>query len=58
MNAKDIATVPPVDKNGEMKKAAALLTRFRKQIVDVGSVEWQRWVANSLLQGLPQEESK
>jgi hypothetical protein len=55
MTSKDIATIPPVDTAGEMKRAAELLTRFRKALADderpLGP-EWQLWIANSLKDGL------
>lgn len=65
LTAKDISHVPPHDTAGQMKKAATLLGRFRKalsegDITQPGgnglSVEWQRWIAESLLAGLPKED--
>lgn len=58
LSKTEIASIPPVDTSGEMKIAATLLTRFRKQLTegDLTSLAWRRWVAESLLSGLPQEE--
>lgn len=52
LNKNDIGRLPPIDKSGEIEKAGALLKRFRKAIGEIG-IDWQYWVAESLLAGLP-----
>ena len=51
-------TVPPQDRKGELKKAVILLDRWRKQLDEKfpGDPAWQRYVAESLLGGLPKQE--
>ncbi|MHB1950150.1 MAG: hypothetical protein ACYCQK_01595 [Acidiferrobacteraceae bacterium] len=58
MTANDISRIPPTDVNGEMSRAAQLLRRFRRQLCEEKpmSLDWQRWVAESLLHGLPSED--
>lgn len=55
LTGRDIGRIPPVDRNGEMRRASALLARFRKQLTEVEpmDIDWQHWVAKSLLEGLP-----
>jgi len=56
LRPSDIATVPPIAKANEMEEAATLLKRWRKAL-DEGplSVEWKKWLLNSLLAGLEPE---
>ena len=53
-------TTPPTDKQGELKKAVILLDRWRKQLDKdfPNKPEWQRYVAQSLLGGLGEEDAK
>lgn len=54
------AKLPPTDTKGEMATASLMLVRFRRELnVKSGlSFEWQRWVAESLLQGCPELPSE
>lgn len=59
LKATDIATVPPVDRKGEMKTAAQLLARWRKQLVESGlPAEWQLWVADCLKAGVENDDAE
>ena len=51
-------TVPPQDKNGELKRTVILLDRWRKQLEEKfpGDPVWQRYVAQSLLAGIPETD--
>lgn len=49
---KDIGRLPPVDTSGQIKEAAKALDKCREWIKDL-PWEWQYWVAESLVAGLP-----
>lgn len=46
---------PPRDTSGEMRRATLALERCRRELTEKAELppEWQRWVAESLLDGLP-----
>lgn len=57
LKATDIARVPPHDTDGQMMDAATLLKRWRKNLTEGDlSVEWQRWILESLLAGLLEKQ--
>jgi hypothetical protein len=57
--AQDISHIPPIDRNGEMRRASTLLDRFRKALDDKDekplSAPWKKWIASSLLAGIDGE---
>ena len=49
-------SLPPVDSDGESKRAATALQRCRSALKKASLTnDWSRWVAQSLLAGLPAE---
>lgn len=50
------ATVPPVDTNGETKKALLALTHCRKEIEGLPAA-WQQWVITCLTASTPVQEA-
>ncbi len=44
--------LPPIDKSGETTKASTLLKRTRRHMEEF-TPDWQKWIVESLLAGLP-----
>lgn len=47
--------IPPQDTNGELERATLALRRIRRELTEKAnlSLDWQHWLAQSLLNGLP-----
>lgn len=49
-----VATTPPVDTDGELKRAGLALARCRRHIEEADLPEaWQRWIIDSLVATAP-----
>lgn len=56
MTAKDIAQLPPIDRNGQMAIAYKMLGRMRKTLREqLPEREWRVYVAKCLLEGEQEE---